>query len=242
MVAGQIATETTAQAIANDPEAQRRWLGRRAGRRELRRDRASSDRRPGGDAGHQGTRVRLPARPRARGGRRGDPGGRRSARRARAWSPTSRARRSPARRAPTTPQLARGGRPRRAPMDAMGRGAAAVLAAAARRGAPGRRGLGRADRATPPIAARGDARPADRRAQADRLHRGLGRHPPLRGGGRHHDDVLRRRHRRDQPDLRRGSSPTRPGRSPAWPGAALPAPATSARWSARRCSASPRRA
>jgi branched-chain amino acid transport system ATP-binding protein len=27
MVAGQIATETTAQAIANDPEAQRRWLG-----------------------------------------------------------------------------------------------------------------------------------------------------------------------------------------------------------------------
>ena len=47
-----------------------------------------------------------------------------------------------------------------------------------------------------------DARPAGGRAEAHRLHAGLGRHAALRRGQGRDDDVLGRRHRRDQPDLR----------------------------------------
>ena len=58
-------------------------------------------------------------------------------------------------------------------------------------------------------------------------------------------DVLRRRHRRHQPALPRRCSATPRPRSRAWPGSMRRRrggpPPTSARWSARRCSASPRR-
>ena len=47
----------------------------------------------------------------------------------------------------------------------------------------------------------GDARAARRRAEADGLDRGLGRHAALRGRDRRDDDLLGRRHLRHQPDL-----------------------------------------
>ena len=47
----------------------------------------------------------------------------------------------------------------------------------------------------------GDARPADRRAEADGLDGRLGQYPPLRRRDRYHDDVLGGRYRGDQPLL-----------------------------------------
>ena len=64
---------------------------------------------------------------------------------------------------------------------------------------------------------------------------------PIRRREGHHDDVLGRRRRRAQPDLARGSSPTRQAPCAAWSSRPSP-PCRTARCSPRRCSASPRRA
>ena len=85
-------------------------------------------------------------------------------------------------------------------VETMGRGAAAVVQAAARGGQARR---DRRPRRLRRLVARHlrDAPAADRRAEADGLDRRLRRHEPVRRLGRRDDDVLRRRHRRHQPDL-----------------------------------------
>ena len=191
MVAGRISAETTAAELVGRSRAAAP-LPRRGAR-------LMAHRRPRRHAGHQGRRVRLPARPPARGRRRRRCSSTPACSASRRSRPTWRARRSRARAAPTTPSSCAPptAAPRSTPWGAARRRCSRGCTPRARLDGVGRgRRLGQlVDRRA------GDARPAGRRAQADRLDRRLGRHAPLRRGRRRHDDVLGRRHLRDQPDL-----------------------------------------
>ena len=189
----------------------------------------------------KGHEYALRARPPARGRGRRRCSSTRACWASRRSSPTSPARRSRAPRAPTTPSSCaaadRGARGRR---HGARRGGGAR--APARRGARRRRRRGRRLGQLLDRRAR-DARPAGRRAEADRLDRRLGRHAPLRRRRRRHDDVLGRRHRRASTRSRRRSSRNAAGAIAGMATATVPErPRASGRWSARRCSASRRRA
>ena len=235
MVAGRISAETTAAELANDPEAQRRWLGVERGMMARRSSLVGTLDTKGHEYAYLRDRMReagvdVAARRRGR--------ARRAAGRARRHA----ARRSRARRAPTTPSSRAAG-DRGAAMDVMGRGAGGRARAAARRGPTSTaspRSAARATRRSPPrrcatlpvgvpklivsTVASGDTRPYVGAIDVTMTYSVVdiaGHQPDLRADPR-------QRGRRDRRAWRR-----RAGR---------PRRRATARSSARRCSASPPRA